>query len=126
MLTWPLSVMPVSAAWGSHQLLLNMCRVCSPGQSHRSHSESCAGQGGENGEKDSGKLHQSKNQMAQCLPFALADDRIEAMLFSLLVLFPAQKAALVCLPSGDLRPHRFCSVCGYVLALLRDEAVPRN
>lgn len=100
--------------------------MCSPGQSHRSRSGSCVGQGGENGEKDSGKLPKYKNQMAQCLYFALADDSIEAMLFSLLVLFPTQKAVLVCLPSGDLRPYRFCSVCGYVLALLRDEAVPRN
>lgn len=95
--------------------------MCSPGQ-----PGSCVGQGGENEEEDSEKLHKYKNQMARCLYFALADDRLEAILFSLLLLFPTQKAVLVCLPSGDLRPYRFCSVCGYVLALLRDEAVSRN
>lgn len=59
----------------------------------------------EHGAKDSEKLHKYKNQMVQCLYFALADDRSEAVLFSLLVLFPFPKAALVCLPSGVPRPH---------------------
>lgn len=43
----------------------------------------------------------------------------------LLVLFPAQKAAL-CLPGGDLRPYGVWKVCGHVLLVpLWDEEVPR-
>ena len=59
-----------------------------------------------NGAKDSGKRCKYKNQMVQRLYFALADDRSEAVLFSLLGLFPIPKAALVCLPRRDPRPYR--------------------
>lgn len=85
---------------------------------NRSLTEVCVGHGCENGGKDSGKLHKYKNQMAQCLYFALADDRMEAILFSLPVLFPTQKAVLGCLPSRNPKPYGVGSVCGYVLLVL--------
>ena len=78
----------------------------------------CPGHGRENGAKRSGKPRRYENQMARRLYFASPDDRSEAVLFSLLVLFPIPKAALVCLPSRDPRPFGVESICGYVLLVM--------
>lgn len=96
---------------------------------HGSHSltTSHTGHRGEKGREVYGKLHKHKNPMTQCLYFALADDRSEAVLFSLLLLFPAQKFVLVCLPSTDPRPLGVWNVCGYVLlVLLWNEGLPET
>lgn len=68
---------------------------------HRNHSltEICGFHGHENGGKGSGKLHNYKNQMAQCLCFALADDRTEAGVFSMLCFSPPRRLPLLACPA---------------------------
>lgn len=75
-----------------------MCGVFSTERNH-SLTEICGFHRRETGGKGSGKLHDYKNQMAQCLYFALADDRREAIVFSMLCFSPPMRLLLLACPA---------------------------